>query len=68
MDECEPDVILSQRIRWFCIIVGTLALIAGLAILALGRGGREVTAGMGLLFTGAGVLWLGLAAPAHPGG
>ena len=37
-----------------------------LAILVVGRGGAAVTAGMGLLFAGAGVVWLAIAAP-RPG-
>ncbi|MAG36348.1 MAG: hypothetical protein CL878_08900 [Dehalococcoidia bacterium] len=62
MDTPEPDIALGQRTRWVCAVAGALAVIGGLAILAVGRGGAAVTAGMGLLFAGAGAVWLAIAA------
>lgn len=66
MDTSEPDIVLGQRMRWLCAVVGLLAVVGGVAILAVGRGGAAVTAGMGLLFAGAGAVWLAIAAPPSP--
>ncbi len=68
MDTSEPDITLGQRTRWLCAVVGLLAVAGGVAILAVGRGGAAVTAGMGLLFAGAGAVWLAIAAPPPAGG
>ena len=63
MDTSEPDIVLGQRMRWLCAVVGLVVVVSGVAILAVGRGGAAVTAGMGLLFAGAGAVWLAIAAP-----
>ncbi len=63
MDTSEPDIVLAQHMRWLCMVAGLLAVSGGVAILVVGRGGAAVTAGMGLLFAGAGVVWLAIAAP-----
>lgn len=63
MDTSEPDIVLAQHMRWLCMVAGLLAVAGGVAILVVGRGGAAVTAGMGLLFAGAGVVWLAIAAP-----
>ena len=68
MDTSEPDIVLGQRMRWLCMVAGLLAVAGGVAILAVGRGGVAVTAGMGLLFAGAGAVWLAIAAPRPDGG
>ena len=66
MDTSEPDIVLGQRLRWLCAVAGLLAVVGGVAILVVGRGGAAVTAGMGLLFAGAGAVWLAIAAPPSP--
>ena len=63
MDASEPDIVLGQRMRRLCAVAGLLAVVGGVAVLAVGRGGAAVTAGMGLLFAGAGAVWLAIAAP-----
>ena len=68
MDTSGPDIVLGQRVRWLCMVAGLLAVVGGVAILAVGRGGAAVTAGMGLLFAGAGAVWLAIAAPPPDGG
>ena len=61
MDTSEPDIVLGQHMRWLCMVAGLLAVAGGVAILVVGRGGAAVTAGMGLLFAGAGAIWLAIA-------
>ena len=52
MDTSEPDIVLGQRMRWLCAVVGLVVVVSSVAILAVGRGGASRYGGYGAAVRG----------------